>query len=154
MTVKKDRVSLAAEAVERVVEFDHQGTHRAKLAAVGARMAGGEAETDTESGGSSTEEGESPRSVTMWRRRKAAAATATATAGALHSQVLKVMEEDLHLGDDAVGFSGREYDSGKSANGKNDCVSYPFHQILILSRPGLPCSPLSGKGGSAVKTTH
>lgn len=133
MTVIKDRTSPAAAAVKKV-ELD-QGPHRGKLAAAAGSRLGSEAETDTESGASSTEEGESPRSVAMWRGRKAAAA------GCLHSQVLRVMEEDLHLGEDTV------------TSGTSGGASRLDHHIVILSRPILPCSPL-GKKGSTDKSVR
>ncbi|KAK4766301.1 hypothetical protein SAY87_007943 [Trapa incisa] len=130
MTVIKDGVSLAAMAVEKI-ELDQRSFHgkpAAEATASAGSRRGSEAETDTESGASSTEEGESPRSVTMWRRRKATAE------GCLHSQVLKVMEEDLHLGDDTV-VNGATIGEAPRVH----------HRIVILSRQILPCSPLGSK---------
>ncbi|KAL6284331.1 hypothetical protein ACE6H2_015260 [Prunus campanulata] len=46
---------------------------------------------EQDSGGSS-EEMESPRSVGRWRRR-------TKREGSVHSQILRIREEDAHLGD-------------------------------------------------------
>lgn len=87
---------------------------------------------DQESGGSS-EEFESPKSVAKvgkWTKNNAC----------VHSQVLRIREEDLHLGED-IG-------EGLSAKDK---VSSPHHHVssqmdvVLLSRPILPSSPLSGK---------
>ncbi|KAK4799539.1 hypothetical protein SAY86_024904 [Trapa natans] len=113
MTTIKDRApSPAAMSVEKV-DLD-QNPYSGKQAA-GSRR-GSEAET---------EEGESPRSVAMWRRRKASAE------GCLHSQVLKVMEEDLHLGEDTA-VSTAIIGGAPRVN----------HCIVILSRSILPYSPL------------
>ncbi|KAK4750095.1 hypothetical protein SAY87_027544 [Trapa incisa] len=120
-TIKDGAPSPAAMSVEKV-DLD-QNPYSGKQAA-GSRR-GSEAETDTESGASSTEEGESPRSVAMWRRRKASAE------GCLHSQVLKVMEEDLHLGEDTA-VSTAIIGGAPRVN----------HCIVILSRSILPYSPL------------
>ncbi|PQM38845.1 uncharacterized protein Pyn_32505 [Prunus yedoensis var. nudiflora] len=48
-------------------------------------------EMEQDSGGSS-EEMESPRSVRRWRRR-------AKREGSVHSQMLRIREEDAHLGD-------------------------------------------------------
>lgn len=132
----KDRVSSAATVAAGETDDLDQGPHQRKpVAAVSGRL-GGELETDTESGGSSMEDGESPRPVvSMWRWRKASAS------GCLHSQVLRVMEEDLHLGEDVV------------VNGVKSIGSHADPQMAILPRPTLPCSPLSGRG-SAGKTVR
>lgn len=89
-----------------------------------------EPETDQESGGSS-EEMESPKSVGQWRRKKAAY---------VHSQILRIREEDSHLGDDF----------GESLIVANGVIS-PL-DVVIFARPILPCSPLGGK--TAVKASH
>ncbi|CAN8236348.1 unnamed protein product [Cochlearia groenlandica] len=83
----------------------------------------GEEEVETESGGSSEAETESPRSVVRWISSPITETTKTTTAKErIHNQILKIKEEDLSF----------------------------LHQprrlnLLIISRPNLPCSPLSGK---------
>lgn len=94
-----------------------------------------EPETDQESGGSS-EEMESPKSVGQWRRKKAAY---------VHNQILRIREEDSHLGDDFAESLISAKD--KVANG----VISPL-DVVIFARPILPCSPLGGKTG--VKALH
>ncbi|KAH7532633.1 uncharacterized protein LOC132803407 [Ziziphus jujuba] len=93
-----------------------------------------ESETDQESGGSS-EEMESPKSVGQWRRKKLAY---------VHSQILKIREEDSHLGEDIYGSLSA---NDQVANG----VISPL-DVVIFARPILPCSPLGGK--TAVKALH
>lgn len=90
-----------------------------------------ESETDQESGGSS-EEMESPKSVGQWRRKKKLAY--------VHSQILRIREEDSHLGEDIGGSLSA-----------NDKVAKPLG-VVIFARPILPCSPLGGK--TAVKALH
>lgn len=69
-------------------------------------------EVETESSGSSEAETESPRSVGRWTAKER-----------VHSQVLKIREEDLCV------LENRPH--GLS--------------LFLISRPSLPCSPLSGK---------
>ncbi|KAF5749002.1 hypothetical protein HS088_TW04G00963 [Tripterygium wilfordii] len=106
-----------------------------------------EAEADMESGGLS-EEVESPKSVAMRGRR-----------GKVHSQVLKIREEELHLGEDiGEGLYGKD---GIGAVIR-DCIDYNHHynrsvrrpalDVVSLSRPILPSSPLSGK--TPVRALH
>ncbi|KAL5582320.1 hypothetical protein UlMin_014762 [Ulmus minor] len=89
-----------------------------------------ESETDQESGGSS-EEMDSPRSVERWRRKKAY----------VHSQILRIREEDSHLGEDI----------SERLDAKENRVASSL-DVFLFSRPILPCSPLSGK--TAVKAMH
>ncbi|KAL4366900.1 hypothetical protein GQ457_05G010130 [Hibiscus cannabinus] len=95
---------------------------------------------------SSTEEveAESPRSVVVEMKRKAER---------VHSQILRIREEDSHLGEVLI---------GRDNENENDVVVVVrarggFHEqrrrrvsLVLLSRPILPCSPLSGKNN--VKT--
>ncbi|XP_052197127.1 uncharacterized protein LOC127804313 [Diospyros lotus] len=92
-----------------------------------------EMEVDQESAASS-EEMESPRSVAKvgrWTAKKIAS---------VHSQVLKIREEDSHLGEDiAEHFSAKDKIAG-----------HPHHlasrvDVVLFSRPILPASPLGGK---------
>lgn len=83
----------------------------------------GEMETDQESVGSS-EETESPRSVTRIGRWT----TAAKKMAYVHSQILRIREEDSHIGEDFVG------------EGCPQVVD-----VVIFSKPILPASPLSGK---------
>ncbi|KAK9925098.1 hypothetical protein M0R45_033439 [Rubus argutus] len=77
-----------------------------------------ESEMDQDSAGSS-EEMESPRSVGRWRRPKKMAY--------VHSQILRIREEDSHLGESS--FSAKE--------------KVPSRLDLVLfARPILPSSPL------------
>ncbi|KAF3444780.1 hypothetical protein FNV43_RR14473 [Rhamnella rubrinervis] len=89
-----------------------------------------EPETDQESGASS-EEMESPKSVGQWRRKKV---------DYVHNQILRIREEDSHLGDDFA-------ESLICAKDKvaNRVIS-PLG-VVIFTRPILPCSPLGGKTG-------
>ncbi|KAK8673592.1 hypothetical protein V6N13_111918 [Hibiscus sabdariffa] len=99
---------------------------------------------DMESEYSSTEEAEveSPRSVVVEMEKKV---------GRVHSQILRIREEDSHLGEDLIGCDKQ--------NQNDIAVVVPggFHEkrrrrvnVVLLSRPILPCSPLSGKNN--VKT--
>lgn len=91
-------------------------------------------EVETESSGSSEAETESPRSVGRW----GAAPTVTGKTGKerVHSQVLKIREEDLCVLVEAraASLENRRY------------VHHPPRLgLFLISRPSLPCSPLSGK---------
>lgn len=89
-------------------------------------------EVETESSGSSEAETESPRSVGRWA---AAPITGTTAKERVHNQVLKIREEDLCV-----------LVETRAANPENRRY---LHQrrfnLLLISRPNLPCSPLSGK---------
>lgn len=91
-----------------------------------------EAEVDQESGGSSTEEveSESPKSVANFGRKK--------IGGFVHSQVLRVKEEELLLREDI--------DSDRK---KSDCYQERHVNVVVFARPILPSSPLSGKSASS-----
>ncbi|KAK8607190.1 hypothetical protein V6N13_052934 [Hibiscus sabdariffa] len=92
-----------------------------------------------ESEDSSTEEAEveSPRSVVVKMKKKAER---------VHSQILRIREEDSRLGEVLI---------GRDKENENDVVVVVrggFHEqrrrrvsVVLLSRPILPCSPLSGK---------
>lgn len=86
-------------------------------------------EVETESSGSSEAETESPRSVGRW---VAAPITATTAKEKVHSQVLKIREEDLCvLVED-------------KAEDRRDLLPRRLN-LFLISRTNLPCSPLSGK---------
>ncbi|CAH8327954.1 unnamed protein product [Eruca vesicaria subsp. sativa] len=75
-------------------------------------------EAETESSGSSEAETESPRSVGRWTAKER-----------VHSQVLKIRGEDLCV------LESRRY-----------LHDHPHGlSLFLISRPNLPCSPLSGK---------
>ncbi|KAJ4908328.1 hypothetical protein Rs2_11986 [Raphanus sativus] len=100
-----------------------------EMEAVARKMA---EEVETESSGSSEAETESPRSVGHWG---AAPVTEKTAKERVHSQVLKIREEDL-----CVLFEDR------AANRR---YVHPHRlSLVMISRPNLPCSPLSGKVGS------
>ncbi|KAF8046815.1 hypothetical protein N665_3393s0002 [Sinapis alba] len=94
-------------------------------------------EVETESSGSSEAETESPRSVGRWGA--AAAITGKTGKERVHSQVLKIREEDLCVIVEAraANLENRRY------------VQHPRRlSLFMISRQSLPCSPLSGKVGS------
>ncbi|OAY29832.1 uncharacterized protein LOC110601248 [Manihot esculenta] len=96
-----------------------------------------EAEMDTESRGSSEE---SPKSVGKWRRN-------ISNIRFVHNQVLRIREEDLHLGEDiGEGLSAKDkvMNAGFGQNTQLGRVASVVDMVLF-SRPILPCSPLSGK---------
>ncbi|GMI99224.1 hypothetical protein like AT5G15190 [Hibiscus trionum] len=90
---------------------------------------------DVVSGESSTEETEleSPRSVVLQMKKKVERLV-------LHTQVLRIREEDSHLGD-AVGGDFSENITGRRRI-----------NVVLVSKPILPSSPLSGK--NSVKKGH
>ncbi|KAJ7974422.1 Integrin beta-like protein [Quillaja saponaria] len=104
-----------------------------------------EVETDQESGGSS-EEMESPKSVTKVRRQ------GKNKFAHLHSQILRIREEDSHIGHDfGEGISTKEKVATFFAGGspkhyqQAHRVASPV-EVVLFSRPtSLPSSPLSGK---------
>ncbi|XP_004304312.1 PREDICTED: uncharacterized protein LOC101296308 [Fragaria vesca subsp. vesca] len=82
--------------------------------------------TDDDSAGSS-EEMDSPRSVQgRWRR------SALKKVAYVHSQILRIREEDSHLGESSA-FGAKE----KVAHAVASRVD-----VVLLARPVLPCSPL------------
>lgn len=85
-------------------------------------------EVETESSGSSEAETESPRSVGRW-------ITAATAKDRVHSQVLKIREEDLCVlvEDKATNPEDRRYLRPRRLS------------LFLISRPNMPCSPLSGK---------
>ncbi|KAF8118041.1 hypothetical protein N665_0006s0043 [Sinapis alba] len=90
-------------------------------------------EVETESSGSSEAETESPRSVGRWGG--APVTGKTTKERVLHSQVLKIKEEE----DLCVLFEDRD---------ANRRYVHPHRLGLVLiSRANLPCSPLGGKVG-------
>ncbi|XP_021297563.1 uncharacterized protein LOC110426631 isoform X2 [Herrania umbratica] len=95
---------------------------------------------EVDSGESSTEEAEpeSPRSVVMEMKKKVER---------VHSQILRIREEESHLGEDFVGGDKKNKNDVVCGGGGED-----FHEkrrrlvnVVVVSRPVLPCSPLSGK---------
>uniref|UniRef100_A0A5B7BJ16 Uncharacterized protein n=1 Tax=Davidia involucrata TaxID=16924 RepID=A0A5B7BJ16_DAVIN len=97
-----------------------------------------ELETDQESIGSS-EDMESPRSIAkvgQWTTRKIAN---------VHSQILRIREEDSHLGEDI----------GEGLSAKDKLADHhvaPHMDVMLVSRPILPASPLGGK--TVIKTLN
>ncbi|PON67329.1 hypothetical protein TorRG33x02_265020 [Trema orientale] len=94
------------------------------------------AEAAEQESGESSEEVESPRSVGRWRRL-------------VHSQILRIREEDSHLGED---FGERETFSANITNNNNNNNRVSSLDVVFFSRPILPCSPLGGK--TTVKALH
>ncbi|KAA8530349.1 hypothetical protein F0562_005058 [Nyssa sinensis] len=93
-------------------------------------------ETDQESIGS-CEEMESPRSVAkvgQWTAKRIAY---------MHSQILRIREEDSHIGEDID-----EYLSAKDKLAGHHVTSHM--DVILVSRSILPASPLSDK--TAIKT--
>ncbi|CAH8361139.1 unnamed protein product [Eruca vesicaria subsp. sativa] len=87
-------------------------------------------EVETESSGSSEAETESPRSVGRWGGASILGKTVKER---VHSQVLKIKEEDLCV-----------LVEDRAANSKY--LRDPRRLGLVLiTRPNLPCSPLSGR---------
>ncbi|KAM6550000.1 hypothetical protein CsatB_021676 [Cannabis sativa] len=84
--------------------------------------------TEQESGESS-EEIESPRSVGGFSGRR------NKQKELVHSQILRIREEDLHLGEDL----GESNNSNISINNSGFSLN-----VVVFSRPILPCSPLGG----------
>ncbi|CAK9162895.1 unnamed protein product [Ilex paraguariensis] len=99
----------------------------------------GELETDQESAGSS-EEMESPKSVARFGRWNAKDINVH-----VHSQILRIREEDSHLGEDV----------GECLGAKDKLAVHHVESrvdYMLFSRPILPASPLGGK--TTIKTTH
>ncbi|KAJ4707469.1 Integrin beta-like protein [Melia azedarach] len=94
-------------------------------------------EADQESGGSSTEEAEaeveSPKSVAKFGRKK--------FGRFVHSQILRVKEEELLLKEDIDGEGCLNNKERK----KSDCYQERHVNVIVFARPILPSSPLSGK---------
>ncbi|KDP45496.1 hypothetical protein JCGZ_09745 [Jatropha curcas] len=98
-----------------------------------------ESEMDRESGGSSEDVEDSPKSVGKWRNME--------KLGFVHSQVLKIREEDSHLGEDFVeGLSAKDkvINGGFGQNIQFRRVASAV-DVVFFTRPVLPCSPLGGK---------
>ena len=92
-------------------------------------------ETDQESIESS-EEVDSPRSVAKlgrWGPKKVVY---------VHSQVLRIREEDSHLGD-GIGECSSARD--KACSYHHPPLASPHMDFMIVSKTNLPASPLSGK---------
>ncbi|KAK3413370.1 hypothetical protein EUGRSUZ_I01937 [Eucalyptus grandis] len=159
MTVRDSRIpSFDAEKKKKALPSQQRGPAAAELAFAGAGARGcdrsvdrrrpkvsaaEEAATDAESGGSPVEV-ESPRSLAgKWMRR------AEKELARLHSQVLRIREEDLHLGEDiGEGLSAKDKVSSSSSSGGAAvavAVAASRADVVVFSRPNLPCSPLSGK---------
>lgn len=98
-----------------------------------------EIETDQESSGSS-EDMESPRSVSKVRKWPVNNLSVR-----VHSQILKIREEDSHLGEDVVG----EY---CLISARDNVAGHGDVAVVLFSRPTLPASPLGGK--AAIKLVH
>ncbi|KAG8634297.1 uncharacterized protein LOC110607994 [Manihot esculenta] len=99
-----------------------------------------EVEMDRESAGSSEENEESPKSVGKWGRN-------ISNVAFVHSQVLRIREEDSHIGEDiAEGLSTKDkvINAGFGQNTQLRRVASTV-DVVFFSKPILPCSPLSGK---------
>ncbi|KAM5581430.1 hypothetical protein ABKV19_010582 [Rosa sericea] len=108
-------------------EMEVRFATKPKAAAAAALVAYG---TDDDSAGSS-EEMESPRSVQgRWRRRRSSSENKK-KAAYVHSQILRIREEDSQLGESY--FGAKE----KVAHAVASRVD-----VVILARPVLPSSPL------------
>lgn len=131
MTVKESRGGISGSDSGKLKEFLMMDDGMKKLC---DHRKWSEEVDDQESGGSE-EEFESPKSVAKvgkWTRNIAC----------LHSQVLRIREEDLHLGEDI----------GEGLSAKDKVSGHHHHHhvgsrmdVVLLSRPILPSSPLSGK---------
>ncbi|KAK8644313.1 hypothetical protein V6N13_123623 [Hibiscus sabdariffa] len=105
---------------------------------------------EVESGDSSTEESEleSPRSVVLQMNKKLDRLV-------LHSQVLRIREEDSFLGEDLVAADKNQVDFGGDAVGDggvggvlgDNNTGRRRVDVVLVSKPILPSSPLSGKNG-------
>ncbi|KAH1092121.1 hypothetical protein J1N35_019378 [Gossypium stocksii] len=104
--------------------------------------------TEVESGDSSTEEAEleSPRSVVLQMKKK--------LDRVLHSQVLRIRQEDSHLGQDFIAAGDKAINKsqvvfGGDVNGGGGGVftenTRRSLNLVLVSKPILPSSPLSGK---------
>ncbi|TYH01025.1 hypothetical protein ES288_A09G024300v1 [Gossypium darwinii] len=104
--------------------------------------------TEVESGDSSTEEAEleSPRSVVLQMKKK--------LDRVLHSQVLRIRQEDSHLGQDFIAAGDKAINKnqvvfGGDVNGGGGGVFTENTRrrlnLVLVSKPVLPSSPLSGK---------
>ncbi|KAH1038533.1 hypothetical protein J1N35_040276 [Gossypium stocksii] len=99
---------------------------------------------EVESGDSSTEEAESesPRSVVVQMKKKVEK---------VHNQVLRIREEESHLGEDFFGGDDENnkndvvYGGGVGGGGFDERRRRRRVNVVLVSRPILPCSPLSGK---------
>ncbi|XP_010029296.2 uncharacterized protein LOC104419356 [Eucalyptus grandis] len=154
MTVRDSRIpSFDAEKKKKALPSQQRGPAAAELAFAGAGARGCDrsvdrrrpkaSAADAESGGSPVEV-ESPRSLAgKWMRR------AEKELARLHSQVLRIREEDLHLGEDiGEGLSAKDKVSSSSSSGGAAvavAVAASRADVVVFSRPNLPCSPLSGK---------
>lgn len=100
------------------------------------KVCGGEKEMDTdqESVGSSSEEMDSPRSVVPKLRRN----NVNGVGLYQHSQILRIRDEDAHIGED---FNIAELLNNLCVANKQEVAS----PVMVLSRPLLRASPLSGK---------
>lgn len=130
MTVKPvNKMSVPKDSLELVGR--NIGEKKSGFPVRKVRMEVAEAEFDQESGGSSTEEVEleSPKSVANFGRKK--------LGGFVHSQVLRVKEEEFLLREDI--------DSDRK---KSDCYQERHVNVVVFARPFLPCSPLSGKSAN------
>ncbi|KAL5807749.1 hypothetical protein ACOSQ3_028440 [Xanthoceras sorbifolium] len=98
------------------------------------------AEEAEESGGSSTEEVESPKSVAGFARKKMVGRF-------MHSQILRVKEEEMMFFAEDIGKSSLN----KETSSETDRYPKRSLDVVVFSRPMLPYSPLSGKTASTVR---
>lgn len=101
-----------------------------------------------ESGGSSTEEIESPKSVARFARKKA-----VVRGFVQHSQVVRIKEEEMLFAVD-IGRSTLISKESPETTTTATVDRYPKRRVdvFLISRPILPCSPLSGRNHSTVGT--
>ena len=136
-TEPREPASISAENSKAHSLFDVKEKDRAS--------SGASPEMDQESAGSS-EEAESPRSVGRWKRSK--------KDELVHSQILRIREEDSHLGEDMIGESDLMTIGVKEklVAASRVRVTSPSLDVVFFSRPILPCSPLGGK--TSLKAMH
>ncbi|KAM7510030.1 hypothetical protein LguiB_008905 [Lonicera macranthoides] len=111
------------------------------------KVCGGEVDTDQESNGSWSEDMDnSPRSVVARAARRWPAVKDTN----VHSQILKIREEESHIGD-GIG-EGLSKDHHHHHHQHHHVTSHV--DVAGFRRPILPASPLSGGKTTAVKMLH
>ena len=132
--VKESRGGISESDSEKLKEFLVMSTGRKKVCDYRMWTEEEEEEVDDQESGGSSEEFDSPKSVAKVRKW-------TKNIACVHSQVLRIRKEDLHLGEDV-----REVFAAKDKVSGHHQLHVAAHlDVVILSRPILPSSPLSGK---------